>query len=142
MHVLGSHMLVNAREAARAHSITRPSSLRSATLLIELRQEIHIAFMTNRQPPPLVEYCNIERSLVPADDWTWAKRMIAHTADVLTYCNGNGNKSVALWRELWDYLDSWKANIPSSFKPIYRQDADFETGKLFPTLWLANDCHS
>ncbi|RDW72211.1 hypothetical protein BP5796_08245 [Coleophoma crateriformis] len=142
-HVLGSHMLVNARERARTHtSPTYTSSLRIATLFIELRQEIHIAFMTNRPPPPLVEYCNIERSIDPADDWIWMNRIVAHTADVLTYCNGDGNKNLARWRENWAYLDAWEGAIPPSFKPIYEESADPDQGQLFPVLWFAIDCHA
>ncbi|RDW65986.1 hypothetical protein BP6252_09621 [Coleophoma cylindrospora] len=142
-HVLGSHMLVNARERARIHtSPTHTSSLRTATLFIELRQEIHIAFMTNRPPPPLVEYCNIERSIDPADDWIWMNRIVAHTAEVLTYCNGDGNKNLARWRENWDYLDAWEAAIPPSFNPIYEESADPSHGQLFPVLWFAIDCHA
>lgn len=135
-------MLVNARQAARVHSSTNASSLRSATLLIELRQEIHIAFMTNRPPPPLVEYCNIDRSLEPADDWTWAKRMIAQTADILSYCNGDGSKSLKRWSELRDYIGLWRAAVPPSFRPIYMEEANLESGLLFPIQWFTNDCHS
>jgi hypothetical protein len=142
MHIFGSHMLVNAREAARVHSSAQESSLRSATLFIELRQEIHIAFLTNRPPPPLVKYCNIDRNLEPASDWIWAKRIIAHTADILTYCNGTSNKSTEAWTKLMEYLDAWKAAVPPSFKPIYHEAADPKRGRPFPTVWLANDCHS
>lgn len=135
-------MLVNARERARTHkSSTHTSSLRTATLKIELRQEIHIAFMTNRPPPPLVEYCDIERSMDPTDDWTWTNRIVAHTADILTYCNGDGNRSLERWRELWNYLDAWEGAIPPSFSPIYEESADPDKGQLFPVLWFANDCH-
>lgn len=142
MHVFGSHMLVNAREAARVHPAAQESSLRRATLLIELRQEIHIAFLTNRPPPPLVEYCNIDRNLEPANDWIWARRIIAHTSDTLTYCNGSGNKSIEAWSKLMGYLDAWKAAVPPSFNPVYQEAANPETGKPFPTVWLVNDCHS
>ena len=135
-------MLVNARETARIHPSARDSGLRSATLFIELRQEIHIAFMTNRPPPPLVEYCNISRDLEIASDWIWARRMIAHTADVLTYCNGSDNKSLEAWCKLMDYIVAWKAAAPPSFRPIYEEEADPKMGGLFPTVWFANDCHS
>ena len=134
-------MLVNARERARANPSLHASTLRTATLIIELRQEIHIAFMTNRAPPPLAEYCDIDRSLDPADDWMWCNRMVAHTADVLTYCNGDGSRTLEPWRELWKYLDIWEGAIPPSFNPVYEERADPDKGHLFPTLWLANDCH-
>jgi hypothetical protein len=108
-------MIVEARERARTQIANTPttSSLRFATLNIELRQEVHIAFMTNRPPPPsLVDYCDIDRSLEPTDDWMWAYRIIAHTADTLTYCNGDSPKTLGRWNELWGYLDKWEKLTP------------------------------
>ncbi|KAL3421698.1 hypothetical protein PVAG01_05854 [Phlyctema vagabunda] len=141
-HILGSHMLVKARERARSHTPLSTSSLRTATLIVELRQEIHIAFMTNRPPPPLTEYCGIEHSIDAADDWTWTKRVVAHTAEILTYCNGDGYKHSERWKELWAYLDAWEAAIPPSFNPIYEEGIDHCKEQIFPTLWFANDCHA
>lgn len=88
-----------------------------------------------------MEYCNIDRTLEPTDDWTWTFRIIAHTADTLTYCNGDGPKTLGQWKELWEYLGRWEKAIPPSFRPIFEEDAGPENAKLFPELWFANDCH-
>ncbi len=142
-HVLGSHILMSARERARVYCDTMTSpSLRSATLNVELRQEIHIGFLTNRPPPAsLIRYCNIDRSLDPASDWIWAWRVIAHAADILAYCNGESPKTTPMWRELWDSLDTWQRHLPPSFLPILEESACPENGKYLPDIWFANDCH-
>ncbi|CAG8954288.1 hypothetical protein HYFRA_00005909 [Hymenoscyphus fraxineus] len=122
-HVLGSHMLVDARERTRTHPSKAPNtSLRYATSIIELRQEIHIAIMTNRQPSQFVQYSSVDRSLSETDDWTWTHRILAHIGDVLTYCNG-------------------RAAIPPSFTPFYEEQADPRNGMVFPEVLFANDCH-
>ena len=137
-------MLVEARERARTliSNNTTTSSLRFATLNIELRQEAHIAFMTNRPPPPsFVDYCDIDRTLEPTDDWMWTYRTIAHFADTLTYCNGDSPKTVPRWKELWQYLDNWERLIPPSFRPMFDEPADPKQGRLFPEVWFSNECH-
>lgn len=135
-------MIVAARERARAQALkTDPSTLRYAVLNIELRQEIHIAYLMNRPPHPFVQYCNIDRTLDPTDDWMWTWRMLAHTADILTYCNGGGSKSQERWRELVECLEVWEDAVPASFRPFYEEDRDEENGKTFPELLFANDCH-
>jgi len=143
-HVLGSHILMSARERVRVNcATTTASSLRSATLNVELRQEIHIGFLTNRPPPAsLIRYCNIDRSLDPASDWTWAWRVIVHAADVLAYCNGDSPKTTTGWRELWKSLEIWKRHLPPSFTPIFEESVCPERGKFLPDIWFANDCHA
>jgi hypothetical protein len=136
-------MIVEARTLALSeHMPTNTSSLRFATLLIELRQEVHIAFMTNRAPPAkLVKYCAIDRSLEPVDDWMWTYRMTAHIAEILTYCNGSGPKTLQQWSELWAYLDDWEGLVPLSFRPIFEDAAESADGRMLPDIWFANDCH-
>lgn len=135
-------MILNARNHARSHPPDTPSSLRFAVMNIELRQEIHIAFVTNRPPKPYTEYCNIDRTLEPTDDWTWTWRMLAHTADTLLYCNGNGAKSLQRWMELVEYLDVWENAVPTSFRPFYYEKSEPMSGKMFPEMLFANDCHA
>jgi hypothetical protein len=140
--VVGSHMIVNAIQRARSHPPqSAPSSLRSAVLKIELRQDVHIAFVTNRAPSIPVEYYDIDRTLDSADDWTWAWRVIAHVSDTLAYCNGDGMKSLGQWRTLMEYLDTWERMIPLSFRPFFENERNPRDGKLFPELLFANDCH-
>lgn len=98
--------------------------------------------MTNRPLPPcFVNYGDIDRTLEPTDDWMWTYRIIAHTADTLTYCNGDGPKTLERWKELWEYLERWEKAISPSFRPIFEEDADPRNGKIFPDIWFANDCH-
>jgi hypothetical protein len=98
--------------------------------------------MMNRPPPPkLVEYCGIDRSFEPTDDWMWTYRMIAQTADNLTYCNGDGPKTLEQWTQLWEFLERWEKALPPSFRPMFEESESPENGKLFPEMWFANDCH-
>ena len=135
-------MQARERACAQVSKSSGTSSLRSATFNIELRQEIHIAFMTNRPLPTfLVNYGDIDRTFAPADDWVWTYRLIAHTADTLNYCNGSGPKTPSQWEQLWEYLKIWEEVVPPSFQPMFEEDADAASGKIFPDIWFANDCH-
>lgn len=134
-------MIINARLRAPHLQTSTPSSLRNAALKIELRQEVHIAFMSNQPACLLVPYCDIDRTLNATDDWTWAWRMIAHCSDTLMYCNGAGPKTLERWQELWTYLEDWQHALPESFRPFWEQSADSAQGRWVPEVMFANDCH-
>jgi len=136
-HILGTHFIVRARQDPASES-----SLREACLVIGLRQDIFISFVTQRSLRPLAGYCHIDRSIAPADDWTWAHRIIAHCADVLNYCYGDKPHDVETWKALKSYADSWDSLKPASFTPIKDTAAGQSKGQIFPEKWYLNDCHS
>ncbi|KAF2142693.1 uncharacterized protein K452DRAFT_270538 [Aplosporella prunicola CBS 121167] len=131
-HILGTHILLRAKEN------TTDSSLRAASLQVALRQEIFISFLTRTPIPPLADYLNIDRTTSPTDDYTWAVRMIAFTADVLSFCYGHSGRDTGSWQRLNDYLEEWTRCKPQSFRPIHyeRKGCGY-----FPKIWFANDCH-
>lgn len=97
--------------------------------------------MTRRPPPALADYCQIDRSLGPADDQTWALRMIAHASDVLDYCYSGRHLDLERWTALWQYIEDWITNKPPSFSPIKFVESDPSQGRIFPDVWFLNDCH-
>jgi hypothetical protein len=135
-HILGTHILVRARE-----DLISASSLRAAALLVCLRQEIFLSFMTRVPVQPITEFCQIDRSLDPAPDSMWALRMIAHTTDVLNFCYGEEPRTLASWKILDRYAETWLSAKPPSFNPIRYIPADPSAGEYFPEVWLLNDCH-
>ncbi|TVY13716.1 hypothetical protein LARI1_G008533 [Lachnellula arida] len=128
-HILGTHFLVRARQEPASES-----SLREACLVVGLRQDIFISFTTQRPLRPLAGYCHIDRSLSAADDWTWAHRIIAHTADILNYCYGNKPRGVEAWKALNSYTDEWESLKPASFTPI--KDVIAEPSKVAGNQYL------
>ncbi|RDL31905.1 uncharacterized protein BP5553_09307 [Venustampulla echinocandica] len=135
-HILGTHILVRAHQEPASES-----SLKLAALVAGLRQEILISFMTRRPLPPLADYCQIDRSMNPADDRTWALRMIAHSSDVLNFCYDGKPRGLDIWLSLWQYVEDWISHRPASFSPIKYSAPDKAEGRVFPDVWFLNDCH-
>lgn len=118
------------------------SSLREACLLIGLRQDIFISFITQSTMQPLTGYCHIDRFLNEADDWTWTQRIIAHSADILNYCYGEKPRDVQTWKTLEKYIEDWVALRPATFSPIKSVALDLTEGRFLPEIWYLNDCYS
>jgi hypothetical protein len=131
-HLLGSHIFITAQESS-----TFTGGLRQAAFWVGLRQEIFIAYMTQRSILPTLTHCNIDRSFEPATDYTWANRIIVHCADVIRYCYGDGSHTLSTYAELVEYCDDWMALKPSSFAPMYYKDADERN--YFPEIWFLGD---
>ncbi|KAM5341224.1 hypothetical protein ACJ41O_015333 [Fusarium nematophilum] len=108
-------------------------SLCRASLLIAIRQEIFVSFNTQRPPQPLAWRCRIEKTTEPADDFTWAWRIVIHTEHVLSHVYGT--RDPLDWQELSVYLEEWTEKRPPSFNPIWRSEHNF------PEVWFANDYH-
>lgn len=136
-HILGTHILVRARQ-----DLAVDLSLRSAALVVGLRQEIFLSFMKRVPVQPLADFCHIDRSFSPTTDWMWALRIIAHTADVLNFCYSDESRTSAAWDVLKQYSDTWFSSKPPSFNPTRYIAADPDEQRCFPEIWLLNDCHS
>ncbi|OJD32327.1 arca-like protein [Diplodia corticola] len=134
-HILGTHILLRARE-----EIARDSGLRIASLLVTLRQEIFISFLTRTPVQPLANFLHLDRTTAPADDDTWAARVIALSADIVTFCYGPGGRSAEEWQRLHDHLERWEREKPLWFRPVlYVKEGD--SGGPFPKIWFSNDSH-
>lgn len=125
-----------------------PSSFRNALFRIELRREIHKAFKLKRPPRFSVEWCGIDRTFGPTDDWVWMQRVIAYTADIMTYSFGveepwediAGEMVPTRWHALTTNLHTLMTALPQSFQPYY-EDVSDPRGRLFKMRWYMSDCH-
>ncbi|KAL9109913.1 MAG: hypothetical protein Q9227_005436 [Pyrenula ochraceoflavens] len=131
-HLFGTHVFISAQERT-----AKSGGLRLAAYWVGLRQEVYVALLGARPIMPQLEYCNIDRSFEPADEGTWANRIIVHCAEVLRYCFGDEAQSVAVYENLVEYCEGWEASKPPSLTPVYFKPA--EQGLIFPELWYLND---
>lgn len=132
-HLMGTHTFVRAQEYDQS------SAIRQAVFRVVLRQEIVIAFKTQRPVQLLPEYIQADRSLDGSDDWTLAFHIIVLCAEVLSYCYDDGPKTAQSWDELMRRTQKWIASLPLSFEPLLCRSPG--EGKVFPTILLLNDCH-
>lgn len=132
-HLLGTQVFLTAQERSTVYG-----GLRQAAFWVGLRQEIYMAFVNQRTIIPVLEHCNIDRSFENANDCVWANRIVTHCADVLRYCFGDGEQSLANYNRLLDYCDGWYMFKPPSFSPIYYREPHGEAN-VFPEVWLLSD---
>lgn len=128
-HLLGTHIFMGAQERSAVSG-----GLRRAAFWVGLRMELFFAFLNSRSIHPSLELCNVDRSLDAADDCKWANRMVAHCAEALRYCFGDGEHSIGKYMDLVQYCSDWMAYKPPSFTPIYyKEPADND---MFPEIWM------
>lgn len=133
---MGTHTFVRAQENYR------PEGIRQAAFRVVLRQEIVIAFRSQRPVQLLREYVQVDQSLDRTDDWTSAFHIIVLCAEVLTYCYGDGPKTYSEWTTLTDRTRSWMELKSLSFEPLlHRNSRQRSEAQIFPEIWLLNDCH-
>jgi len=114
--------------------------LRQAAYWAGVRQEIFISSTLQRAPaiqPPSEQY-NVDRSLQPTDDCTWANRAVLHCSDVLAFSFGQGSRSVSLHQSLDDFSQRWQRLRPASFDPFFSNVIESLEREAFPisgTTW-------
>jgi hypothetical protein len=135
-HLLGIHRFIHAQEHSAVHG-----SLRQAAWWVGIRQEISMAFLSQRNVRVPLEYCNLDRSFSPAQDDTWAFRIIVHCVDVLAFCFGEGQSSLSQYQDLVNYSEGWMNSKPLDFDPIYTRAPVHSKSEAFPVIWYHLDCH-
>lgn len=112
-------------------------SLRQAIYWSGLRQEIYNALSLQQAPDIGLSSLNLDSQFSSmgsdAGDCTWANQAIAHCADVLVFCFGEGPRSVAVYAELKAQNQRWSETRPDSFDP-YFVGQDMEVGTSFPDI--------
>lgn len=115
------------------------TSLRQAVYWSGLRQEIYNALCLQKAPDVNLASLRyqFDTPRPDEDDSVWANQAIAHGADVLFFCFGEGSRSVARHAELKSMNQQWKENIPASFDPYFvRSNADD-----LPDIRYSSACH-
>ncbi|KAH8646357.1 hypothetical protein BX600DRAFT_477571 [Xylariales sp. PMI_506] len=132
-HLHGIQLFMNT-EGAPATA----SKLRQACFWIGLRQEIVMAFANQRPVKIKLNHDFIDRSFGPADDDTWANRIILHCAEVINFCFGNDPHNTAIYQYLKDYDETWLRSRPLSFLPLAYCEPDRSVGEVFPQILHLN----
>lgn len=132
-HLLGIQVFMNAQEPS---SIS--SGLRQASFWVGLRQEIYMAFVNQRPVKMNLQQSFIDQSLGPADDNTWANRIIVNCAKITQFCFGEDEKRIHYYEELEDYDKKWRESRPVSFLPVSHRPPDQAKGEVFPEVIYLN----
>ncbi|KAK5628751.1 hypothetical protein RRF57_004466 [Xylaria bambusicola] len=133
-HLLGIHVFANAGDRYML-----PGSLSAAAFWVGLRQEIYIAILTQQCVKLNLDDVIVDRSLKPADDYTWSNRAIVLLADVLNSCFGDTPLTTQRWIVLNEAVESWTRARPPSFNPYFYNNG---TGPgAFPEIWHGSSCH-
>lgn len=127
-------------------SIAVCGGLRQACFWVYLRQDIYISFVRQRPVKSNLDNLQIDRSFSPADDYTWANRIVFKCAEILEFAFGDDNKATvantSTWQTLSRDVDTWWVSRPDSFKPIYFEQRDASKGRYFPEIWYTLECHA
>lgn len=128
-HLLGIQVFMNAHDPS-----AEASDLRKASFWVGLRQEVTMAFSSQR--PVKISLCHnfIDQSFAEATDDMWANRIIVHCAKVIQFCFGNDNQKPDEYRNLQEYDNDWHHSRPPSFLPIAFSAADPASGVAFPRI--------
>ncbi|KAM5378599.1 hypothetical protein ACJZ2D_004398 [Fusarium nematophilum] len=132
-HLLGIQLFMNT-----PNSSVYPSSLRQASFWVGLRQEIYMSFVSQRPVKIKLDHLFIDRLFSPADDDTWANRIIIHCAEVINYCFGDGGRSKGEYQDLLDYDQAWLRARPVSWLPIAYSEPEETLGEVFPHVVYLN----
>lgn len=135
-HLIGTHVFISAQEISAVFG-----GLRLAAFWVGLRQEIYVAFVNQRSIIPPLQHCNVDRSFEPADEGTWANRIIVHCAETIRWCFGlhEHERSPAQFAELLQYSEDWLKFTPPCYNPIYYRDADADSDAVFPEVMYLSD---
>lgn len=133
-HLIGINIFLESQGAFWEHS-----SLRQAALRVAVREELHTCFI-NQQPltlPP--DLCGIDRSFTPANDETWAWRVLLIYRDALAH--SISPSSGEEWDRIYNDLQSWYNLKPDSFEPTFYQESNPSEGRFLPEAWFLHDSH-
>ncbi|KFA46209.1 hypothetical protein S40293_07158 [Stachybotrys chartarum IBT 40293] len=135
-HLTGIHALLEAQR-----QFVGSGGLRQAAFWVALRQEVGMAIQCQRPVTSAIDRFPIELSLDPADDSTWANRMVLLTAKLTQHCCSKRPtaNTEGIYEQLATYADRWMKMKPPSFEPFYFQSAKDDS--FFPEIWLTCDAH-
>lgn len=131
-HLLGSHAFIQAQRHA-----TSPKSLRQAAFWVALRQEIYVAFVTQRSITMAFESSAIDWSKEATGDHGWSCRMVALCADIIRFCFGSDDRSTTEYDNLSNLIEEWHSGKSQSFTAVYFRENDDDA--VFPDIWLLGD---
>ncbi|RDW80367.1 hypothetical protein BP5796_05065 [Coleophoma crateriformis] len=136
----GTQVFIDAQVDVSDTSV-HDTGLRRAAIRVAYRQEIVMAFTTQRSFRFPTKWSEDYRSLIPADDYTWAHRAVVHCADVLKYCFGEHRVINEDYDELLQYHRAWSQLRPQGFNPIFESELGTSGRDGYPEIWLFSDCH-
>ncbi|KAF2661484.1 hypothetical protein K491DRAFT_710709 [Lophiostoma macrostomum CBS 122681] len=150
-HLTGASAILTASQGP----IIDPAAptVREAAFWIYVRQCLYTATV-HQQPPNLDPRLELLPIAPPRDDEKpsetmmretgWTNVIVFFCASVVNFCFDGVRASTATrmdqWTQLWEAVQRWKRDRPSSFDAIHYSPAS-ETS-VFPQIWFASDWHA
>ncbi|KAI0376916.1 hypothetical protein F5Y04DRAFT_195997 [Hypomontagnella monticulosa] len=117
----------------------KPGTLHTAAFWVGLRQEIYIAIILQQPVDLSLDHAVVDRTLEPADDFTWSNRAVVLLADVLNFCFRGNGRHLDRWEALDGACQGWSVTRPQSFNPFYFGERTAH--KPFPEIFHTSSCH-
>ena len=115
-----------------------PTPLAKTAVWTAVRQEINLSLQNRSKVQISLDFHFADRSFQPADEGTWANRMILHLIDVINFCFGTELGTKVRFHDLVWYSAEWAKQKPCTFEPLYEIESDQVTAE-FPKVWYASD---
>ncbi|ETS80444.1 hypothetical protein PFICI_07973 [Pestalotiopsis fici W106-1] len=118
-HLFGAKVLIDA-----SADLQQVSPLQVAAQWLGLRQEVRIAFLTNRAVSldlhRFDKFLDESSPLSPDRDWSY--RMFLILARTLNWCFADRDRQIAEYDDLVQQCSAWMLQSPVSFQPIFKSD--------------------
>jgi hypothetical protein len=119
-------------------STVASTELRKAAFWVGVRQEVTMAFASQRNIKISLTHPFIDQSFSQGSDDVWANRIIVHCANVIEFCFGDGDQKASEYQALRDYDEGWLRSRPASYLPLAYSPADARSGNHFPQIIYMN----
>lgn len=133
-HLLGTQAIISI-----CGSVSSMTELQKSIAWVGLRQEIRIAFISQRAVNFPLHVFSGNSTGEDRHDGDWANRMVLHVAQALNCCFGNKVLSLKVHEELVAHGQLLIQQQPNSVTPLFFSKRGNEYNDRFPQIMYLND---
>jgi hypothetical protein len=129
--------VIDSQQAIQLGHFTLADELRQDMIWASLRVRLYFAVINQEHDSVYLTVNPAESSYDDSThDYHWARRMILHLHNVVSYCFGAEENSID-FEKLVAYTEEWVELRPLSYEPIFAKNQQKEA--IFPDIYLLND---